>query len=81
MNEPCLKLTSYFAERQRTAGDSSRFLADSMLDLFGKSNVATSVMLRGIASFGPSHELRSDVSLSLSEDPAVAIAAVDTRCV
>ena len=36
-------------------------------------------MLRGIASFGSSHELRTDVSLSLSEDPAVAIAAVDVE--
>jgi PII-like signaling protein len=74
-----LKLTAYFAERQRAVGDGKRFLADSMLDLFGASGVATSVMLRGIASFGPSHELRSDVSLSLSEDPAVAIAAVDVE--
>ena len=56
MNEPCLKLTAYFAERQRAVGHAAkgqdgRFLADSMLDLFGTSNVATSVMLRGIASF------------------------------
>jgi PII-like signaling protein len=77
MNQPCLKLTAYFAERQRAVGDDGRFLADAMLDLFGTSNVATSVMLRGITSFGPSHELRSDASLSLSEDPAVTIAAVD----
>jgi len=79
MNEPCLKLTTYFAERQRAAGDRGGFLADAMLDLFGAGDVATSVMLRGIASFGPSHELRSDVSLSLSEDPAVAVAAVDVE--
>jgi PII-like signaling protein len=79
MSEPCLKLTTYFAERQRAVGHEGRFLADEMLDRFGSSNVATSVMLRGIASFGPSHELRSDVSLSLSEDPAVAVAAVDVE--
>jgi PII-like signaling protein len=79
MNQPCLKLTAYFGERQRAVGDTARFLADTMLDLFGTSDVATSVMLRGIASFGPSHKLRSDVSLSLSEDPAVAIAAVDVE--
>ena len=36
-------------------------------------------MLRGIASFGPRHELRSDESLSLSEDPPVTIAAVDVE--
>ena len=79
MTEPCLKLTTYFGERQRASGDTSRFLADSMLNLFGASDVAASVMLRGIASFGPSHELHSDVSLSLSEDPAVAVAAVDVE--
>jgi PII-like signaling protein len=79
MNQPCLKLTTYFAERQRAANDEHRFLADSMLDLFGTSAVATSVMLRGIASFGPSQELRTDVSLSLSEDPAVTVAAVDVE--
>ncbi len=82
MNQPCLKLTTYCAERQRAIGkrhQEGRFLADAMLDLFGTSNIATSVMLRGVASFGPSHELRSDVSLSLSEDPAVAITAVDTE--
>jgi PII-like signaling protein len=78
LNQPCLKLTAYFAERQRATGG-SRFLADSMFDLFAARDVATSVMLRGIASFGPGHELRADVSLSLSEDPAVAIAAVDVE--
>jgi PII-like signaling protein len=69
-----LKLTSYFAERLRH-GD--RFLSDALLDLYGDHAVATSVVLRGIASFGPHHELRSDQSLSLSEDSPVAIAAVD----
>jgi PII-like signaling protein len=79
MNQPCLKLTAYFAERQRTAGQESKFLTDSLLDLFGKSNLAASVMVRGIASFGPHHELRSDLSLSLSHDPAVTVAAVDLQ--
>jgi PII-like signaling protein len=74
-----LKLTAYFGERQRTMGHGGRFLADTMLDLFGATGVATSVMLRGIASFGPRHELRSDISLSLSEDPAVTVAAVDVE--
>ncbi|HUH67668.1 MAG TPA: DUF190 domain-containing protein [Mycobacterium sp.] len=79
MNQPCLKLTAYFGERQRAVGHGARFLADAMLDLFGANDVATSVMLRGIASFGPRHELRSDMLLSLSEDPAVAVAAVDVE--
>src|ERR1700733_6794377 len=82
VNQPCLKLTTYFGERQRAVTDNVRrpgFLADAMLDLFDTREVATSVMLRGIASFGPRHVLRTDESLSLSEDPPVAIAAVDVE--
>ncbi|MGB6209229.1 DUF190 domain-containing protein [Mycobacterium sp.] len=82
MNQPCLKLTTYFGERQRVATDHVRrpgFLADAMLDLFDTRELATSVMLRGIASFGLRHVLRTDESLSLSEDPPVAIAAVDVE--
>jgi PII-like signaling protein len=70
-----LKLTSYFAERLRH-GD--RFLSDALLDLYSEHAVAASVVLRGIASYGPHHELRSDQSLSLSEDSPIAIAAVDS---
>jgi PII-like signaling protein len=70
-----LKLTTYFGERLRNG---TRFLADALLDMFGASEVATSVMLRGAASFGPRHELRTDETLSMSEDPPVAVAAVDT---
>jgi PII-like signaling protein len=74
VSDEYLKLTAYFAERLRC---DDRFVADALLDLFGQSAVATSVVLRGIASFGPHHELRSDQSLSASEDPPIAIAAVD----
>jgi PII-like signaling protein len=71
-----LKLTTYFGERQRT-GD--QFLAGAMLDLFGQRQIASSIMLRGISGFGLRHHLRSDQSLSLSEDPPVAVIAVDTK--
>lgn len=77
MNQHSLKLTAYFGERQRAVGKGGGFLADAMLDLFGACDIAASVMLRGITSFGPKHELRSDRSLSLSEDLPVAIVAVD----
>jgi PII-like signaling protein len=70
-----LKLTAYFAERLRHG---NRFLSDALLDLYGEHAVTTSVVLRGIASYGPHHELRSDQSLSLSEDSPIAIAAVDS---
>jgi PII-like signaling protein len=79
MSEHSLKLTAYFGERQRAVGQPKRFLADTMLDLFGSRAVAASVMMRGITSFGPKGDLRSDRSLSLSEDPPVTIAAVDVE--
>lgn len=70
-----LKLTSYFGERLR---HEDQFLSDALLDLYGEAAVATSIVLRGIASFGPHHELRTDLTLSASEDSPVAVAAVDT---
>ena len=69
-----LKLTTYFAERKRVG---SRFLAEAMLDLFAERRVATSAMLRGISGYGHRRIIRTDESLTLSEDPAVAIVAVD----
>ncbi len=76
MNADCLKLTCYFGERQRSG---RRFLADALMDLFGRQQITTSIMLRGVEGFGLKHHLRSDHSLTLSEDlPAVAV-AVDTR--
>lgn len=74
MSADQLKLTAYFGERLR---GEHRFVADELLDLFGSQRVATSVVLRGSAGFGPRHELRSDLTLSLSEDLPVALAAVD----
>ncbi len=76
MNHDYLKLTAYFDERQRSGG---RFLSDAMLDLYEQRRIATSIVLRGIGGFGSRHHLRSDQSLSLSEDPPVAVVAVDTK--
>lgn len=70
----CLRLTAYLGERQRV---NSHFAADEILDLFSRRRVANSVLLRGIAGFGAHHILRTDESLTLSEDPPVVIAAVD----
>ncbi len=71
-----LKLTAYFGERQRSGG---RFLSDAMVDLYEQRDIAASAVLRGIGGFGSHHQLRSDRSLSLSEDPPVAVVAVDTE--
>ena len=76
MNEDCLKLTTYFGERSRGRGG---FIADSLLGMFGAHGIATSVLLRGSEGFGLKHHLRTDQSLTLSEDPPVAAIAVDSR--
>jgi PII-like signaling protein len=82
MTADCLKLTSYFGERHRVSGAgraSGAFTADALLDLYGRSQIAASILLRGTEGFGLRQHLRSDRSLTLSEDlPLVAI-AVDTR--
>lgn len=84
MNQPAWKLSAYFPERLRTIADDGRasrpvFLADQVLNLFDDREVATSVMLRGIASFGPIGLLRTDESLTLSEDPPAVVYAVDVE--
>jgi PII-like signaling protein len=76
VNDDCLKLTTYFGERHRTE---DQFVADALLDLYGRREVEVSVMLRGAEGFGAKHRRRSDRLLTLSEDlPLVAI-AVDQR--
>jgi PII-like signaling protein len=77
VNEDCLKLTSYFGERQRTAADG--FVADALLDLYGRQGVATSILLRGAEGFGAGQRLRTDRSESLSNDLPLTAVAVDTR--
>jgi PII-like signaling protein len=76
MNEDCLKLTTYFGERKRH-GDA--FISAALLELYGRHEIATSILQRGVSGFGLKHHLRTDSLLSLSEDlPAIAV-AVDTR--
>jgi PII-like signaling protein len=76
VNADCLKLTSYFGERQRTPNG---FAADALLDLYGKHEIATSILLRGTEGFGARHHPRTDRSLTLSEDLPLVGIAVDTR--
>lgn len=76
MDEDCLKLTTYLAERRRT---DAGFVSDVLLDLYARHRVACGVVLRGAGGFGSGRYLRTDESLTLSEDPPVAIVAVDTR--
>ncbi len=76
MDEDCLKLSTYMAERRRTR---EGFVSDALLRLYEQHRIASSVVLRGIGGFGTGHHLRTDESLTLSEDPPVVIVAVDTR--
>lgn len=75
MTDDYVKLTCYFGERHRAG---HRFLAEALAELYADAAVAVSVVLRGIASFGPRHHLRTDRSLSLSEDPPIVVTAVDS---
>jgi PII-like signaling protein len=77
VNSEAVKLTSYFGERRRVAGDG--FAADALLDLYGKQQVATSVLLRGAEGFGARRHPRTDASLTLSEDLPLTTIAVDSR--
>lgn len=76
MDHDCLKLTTYSAERRRSA---EGFVSDLTLNLYARHDVACGIVLRGIGGFGSGRHLRTDQSLTLSEDPPVTISAVDTR--
>jgi PII-like signaling protein len=76
MDEDCLKLSVYVAERRRT-GDG--FVSDVLLNLYEQQHISSSVVLRGIGGFGTGRHFRTDDSLSLSEDPPVVVEAVDAR--
>jgi PII-like signaling protein len=74
VNTDCIKLTSYFGERRRTAGG---FAADALLDLYGRQQIAASVLLRGVEGFGATQRPRTDRSLTLSDDLPLVTVAVD----
>ena len=76
MDEDCIKLTSYFGERHRADG---KFVGEALLDLYGRHEIAASILLRGAEGFGLKHRLRTDQSLTLSEDLPVMAIAVDSR--
>jgi PII-like signaling protein len=76
VNEDCLKLTGYFAERDRS-GDG--FLSDALLAICERHRLQTSVLLRGAEGFGRHQVLQTDRLLSLSEDLPMVLVAVDSR--
>jgi PII-like signaling protein len=76
VNDGCLKLTIYFGERDRT---DHGFLADDLVDIFARQELATSLVVRGTSGFGAKHQLRTDRLLTLSEDLPLVCVAVDRR--
>ncbi len=76
MNDDCLKLTTYFGERDRANGG---FLADAFSDIYARHALQTSLVMRGVEGFGPNQHIRTDRLLSLSEDLPLVSVAVDTR--
>jgi PII-like signaling protein len=76
VNDDCLKLTVYFGERDRT---DRGFLADELVDIFARNELATSLVMRGTSGFGAKHQLRTDRLLTLSEDLPLVSVAVDGR--
>ena len=76
MNEDCLKLTAYFAERDRSG---AQYLGDALLQICERHRLATSILLRGAEGFGRHQVLQTDRLLSLSEDLPMVLVAVDAR--
>lgn len=76
MNEDCLKLTTYFGERDRAHGG---WLADALIAVFARHQLETSLIMRGVEGFGAKQHLRTDRLLTLSEDLPLVTVAVDTR--
>jgi len=74
--DDCLKLTTYFGERDRADG---AFVADALVDLYERRAFQTSVVMRGIEGFGIKHHLQTSRLLTLSEDLPIVSIAVDTR--
>jgi len=74
--DDCLKLTTYFGERDR-AGDA--FLGDALVDLYERRAFEAGVVLRGVEGFGIKHQLQTARLLTLSEDLPLVSIAVDTR--
>jgi PII-like signaling protein len=74
--DDCLKLTTYFGERDRANGG---FLADALTEIFARHELQASLILRGVEGFGHKHHLRTDRLLTLSEDLPIVSVAVDAR--
>ncbi len=76
MNEDCLKLTTYFGERDRAGG---RLLGDALFDAYGEAGIQTSLLLRGVEGFGLKHQLQHRSSAQPLRRPAGGLRSRSTR--
>lgn len=76
VSEDCLKLTSYFAERR---GTGPALAADALINLYARSEIAASVLLRGTQGFGSRPGRRTGQSLTPPADRPLLVVAVDAR--
>lgn len=71
-----VRLNFYFGEHDRHQG---RSLAEAVLDLFARRELAAATLLRGAEGFGAGRRLQTDRLLSLSEDLPLLASAIDRR--
>jgi PII-like signaling protein len=76
VNDDCLKLTTYFGERDRARDG---FLSDALVDVYERHAIEVSLLMRGAEGFGLKHHLQTSRLLSLSEDLPLVSVAVDSR--
>jgi PII-like signaling protein len=76
VNDDCLKLTTYFGERDRTEDG---LLSDELMSVYGGHRLQASILLRGAEGFGRLQHMHTDTLLSLSEDLPVVSIAIDDR--
>jgi PII-like signaling protein len=70
----CLKLTTYFGERD---GGRGGFLGDALVHAYERHGVQVSALFRGVEGFGLAHGLHTDRLLTVSEDLPIVSVAVD----
>jgi PII-like signaling protein len=76
VSEDHLRLTSYFAERR---GTGPALAADALVNLYARSGIAASVLLRGMQGFGSRPGRRTGQSLTSPTDWPLLAVAVDAR--
>jgi PII-like signaling protein len=76
VNDDCLKLTTYFGERDRAPDG---LLAEQLLNIYETLGIQSSILLRGAEGFGRLHQVHTDRLLSLSEDLPIVSVAIDRR--